>query len=141
MKSTFFISLLLSFSMYSYSQDYQPKGKRIEKSDVKSVKVVKKSYDVGREESENLESAEYNEKGDLVEIKEWKDSRLSKHEKYEYNSEGDIEFEYSYDSKGNLDKKVEYKYNSKRLLTERIVYYSNGKVKSKRVYTYTYFED
>lgn len=131
---------LLLFSICASAQDYQPKSKRINKADVASVKVEKKSYDVGREESENLEYATYNSDGDITEVKEYSAGKLKKHEKYEYNSEGDIKLELVYDAKGKLTKKIEYKYNSRRLITERIVYFPNGKVKSKRVYTYTYHD-
>jgi len=138
MKKPLLVIILMSIAVLANAQDYQPKSKRISKANVKTVKVEKKSYDVGHEETELLEAVTYNEDGDVTEVKEWKNNKLSKHEKYEYNSEGDIVLETEFDLKGKLGKKVEYKYNSDRLVTERIVYFSNGKVKSRRVYSYTY---
>lgn len=139
MKTIFFaISLLIGF--FAYSQDL-PSNKRVEKKGIKHFRIVKSEYETGTEEKQIEVEAFYDKNGEIIELKEWDgDGKLKKHEKYEYDDSGNKVKETEFDSKGKVDKITEYKYKGK-LRTEKTILYPNGKIKSKRVYSYEFYDE
>ena len=133
MKKAFVIVLVFA-SISGYSQD-----KQIKKNNIKSITETFIDYSSGVE-VKYVESDEvYDQNGELVEIKDNKGGKFVMHEKYAYDAAGNKIKEIRYDAKGKIERIVDYKYQGK-LKTERIDYFPNGKVRSRKIYTYTTHE-
>lgn len=133
----FLFSFLLSIvSIVSLAQT----TKQAKKNNVKSVVETKIDYSSGVEEKEVVSEKRFDKNGEVVELKEYKDGKIDLHEKYAYDTRGNKIKQVEYDAKGKVLKIIEYKYSGK-LRTERIIYYPNGKVKSKKVYKYEFYEE
>lgn len=128
------VIVLLFVGIGAFAQD-----KQMKKNNIKSVTETFFDYSSGVEvkyvESEEI----YDQNGDLIEIKDNKGGKFVLHEKYSYDLAGNKIKEVRYDSKGKIERIVEYKYQGK-LKTERIDYFPNGKVRSRKLYTYTTHE-
>ena len=132
--------LFLVIIKNSYGQDDLPKESKIQKNSIKSITISKSEFETGKEVKEVSVIAKYNDKGQLVEYSEWDTgNKFVKHEKYEYNQDGEKVKEIQYNSSGAVSKINEYKYKGK-LLLERVSYLPNGKIKSRKVYTYDFYE-
>ncbi len=130
MKKTLLLVLVLS-GIGASAQD-----KQMKKNNIKSVTETFIDYSTGVE-VKYVESEEvYDLNGELIEIKDNKGGKFVMHEKYAYDAAGNKVKEVRYDAKGKVERTVEYKYQGK-LKTERIDYFPNGKVRSRKIYTYT----
>lgn len=130
MKKTLLLVLVLS-GIGASAQD-----KQMKKNNIKSVTETFIDYSTGVE-VKYVESEEvYDLNGELIEIKDNKGGKFVMHEKYAYDAAGNKVKEVRYDAKGKVERIVEYKYQGK-LKTERIDYFPNGKVRSRKIYTYT----
>jgi hypothetical protein len=114
-------------------------SKQVKKNSIKSVIETRYDYDTGVEISQVEQEQFFDDKGELIELKVYSGGKIQKHEKYSYDNSGNKIKEVRYDSRGKITRIYEYKY-SDMLRTERIELYPNGKVKSKRVYSYEYYD-
>jgi len=82
----------------------------------------------------------YDEKGNVTELIEYdKNGNQSRHLKYQYDSNGHKTWIAELSPDGTVIKKTEYKYDKNGNKTERIEYDKGGKMKSKKIFTYTYY--
>jgi hypothetical protein len=96
----------------------------------KSDMLIKKQY----KESETF----YDSKGNILEEISYKQGKVAKHFKYQYDAENNKIKEEEFDLSGKLIELSEYKFEN-GLRTEKIVYDGNKKMKSKKTYVYTTF--
>jgi antitoxin component YwqK of YwqJK toxin-antitoxin module len=97
-------------------------------SEEKFDMLVNKQY----KESETY----YDIKGNITENITYKQGKVNKHFKYEYDSDNNKIKEQEFDTSGRLKESSEYKYEN-GLRTEKTVYDPNKKIKSKKTYVYT----
>ena len=95
-----------------------------EKSDV----LIKKQY----KDSETY----YDSHGNVLESITYKQGKVDKHFKYQYDSDNNKIKEEEFDATGRIKETSEYKYEH-GLRVEKTVYDANKKEKSKKTYTYT----
>jgi len=139
-KSGAILIMMLGLSSLAWSQNDLPKESKIQKNNIKSLTISKSDFETGKEDKYTQNIGKYNDKGQLVEYYEWDDKKkFVKHEKYEYNEDGEKVKETQYNAAGAVQKINEYKYQGK-LLKEKISYLPNGKIKSKKVYMYEFFQ-
>jgi antitoxin component YwqK of YwqJK toxin-antitoxin module len=105
-------------------------------SKVKSIVVTEEKYDMLVKKQFKESETYYDSKGNITESIEYKQGKVDKHFKYEYDAENNKIKEEEYDTSGRLKEISEYKYVN-GLRTEKTVYDSNKKMKSKKTYTYT----
>jgi hypothetical protein len=107
---------------------------------VKKVTVTDHVYEKGVDKAFKDSETWYDAKGNVMEVIEYKDGKVTKHEIYEYDAAGNKIKESVFDeATGKLAKTVEYKYNNSNLKTEKAVYDASHKLKSKKVYQYDLF--
>ena len=94
----------------------------------KSDMLVKKQY----KESETY----YDVHGNVIESIAYKQGKVDKHFKYQYDQDNNKIKEEEFDASGKLKESSEYKY-ANGMRTEKTVYDSNKKLKSKKTYVYT----
>jgi hypothetical protein len=102
--------------------------KSIVVSDEKYDMIVKKQY----KESETY----YDSHGNVVESISYKQGKIDKHFKYEYDADNNKIKEEEFDASGKIKESSDYKFVN-GLRTEKNVYDSNKKLKSRKTYTYT----
>ena len=78
----------------------------------------------------------YDSHGNILESITYKQGKVDKHFKYQYDSDNNKTKEEEFDSSGRLIEFSEYKYEN-GLRSEKTVYDSNKKMKSKKTYLYT----
>lgn len=126
--SVLFVSSILILSVQG--QDYVP-GKNIKSITVTEEKadmLIKKQY----KESETT----FDAKGNILEEITYKEGKVNKHFKYQYDSVNNKIREEEYDPAGRLIEFSEYKIEN-GLRIEKIVYDGNKKMKSRKTYIYT----
>jgi hypothetical protein len=97
-------------------------------SEEKYDMLVKKQY----KESETY----YDTRGNVLENVSYKQGKVDKHFKYQYDADNNKIKEEEFDASGKLKESSEYKYLN-GLRTEKTVYDPNKKLKSKKTYVYT----
>jgi hypothetical protein len=75
-------------------------------------------------------------RGNVLENISYKQGKVDKHFKYQYDSDNNKIKEEEFDAAGKLKESSEYKY-ANGMRTEKTVYDSNKKLKSKKTYVYT----
>jgi hypothetical protein len=129
-----FLLMILAQSVFvsAKSQIYvQGKG-------IKSIVVTEEKYDMLIKKQFKESETYYDQKGNILEEINYKDGKVDKHFKYQYDSESNKIKEEEFDAAGRMIEYSEYKYD-KGLRIEKIVYDSSKKMKSKKAYTYTVF--
>jgi len=112
-------------------------GQQISKDKkVKSIIVYQEKYDMLVTRKYKDSEQYFDLKGNLIEDIAYKQGKVKKHFKYQYDSENNKIREEELDPSGRTTEVSEYKYEN-GLRTEKIVYDSNKKIKSKRTYQYT----
>lgn len=124
------ILILLGTGMHLNAQNEKPEGK------IKSIIVYQEKYDmlVSRKDKE-LEQY-FDIRGNLLEDITYKQGKISKHFKYQYDSDNNKIREEEYDQAGHLMEYSEYSYEN-GLRTEKTVYDAKKKLKSRKIYQYT----
>lgn len=122
-----FISFCLSGAAQNKS-DSKPKLKSIIVLEEKYDQLVRKQY----KESETY----YDSNGNIIEEIIYKQGKVDKHFKYQYDSDDNKIREEAYDPSGKLMEYSEYKIEN-GLRVEKIVYEPNKKPKSRKEYQYT----
>ena len=105
---------------------------------IKSMIVYQEKYDMlVTRKYKDLEEY-YDSRGNILEVINYKQGKITKHFKYQYDSDNNKIREEELDSSGRIIESSEYKYEN-GLRTEKIVYDGNKKMKSKKIYVYTTF--
>jgi len=126
-----FVSLLL-VQVSLQAQEKAPVPK------LKSVTVQEEDF-AKSNGSKQLESEiTYDQAGNVIEEKQYKDGKFSSHEKSEYDKDGNKIKVTEFDESGKLLKYTAYKYE-KGLKTEKVVYGANQKMKSRKTYQYKFY--
>jgi hypothetical protein len=126
---------MLAMSLNAQSEAQQkPTDKRI-----KSIVVTQEKYDMLVTRKYKDTEQYFDVRGNLIEDLTYKQGKIKKHFKYQYDSDNNKIREEEYDPSGRLIESSEYKYEN-GLRTEKNVYDANKKLKSKKVYQYTTFQ-
>jgi len=129
-KTTLLIILGLGYSLSAECQKTTPdvKIKSLIVTEEKSDMLIKKQY----KESETY----YDSHGNVLESITYKQGKVDKHFKYQYDSDNNKIKEEEFDLAGKTKESSEYKYVN-GLRTEKTVFDANKKIKLKKTYTYT----
>jgi len=111
-----------------------PKDKKI-----KSIVVYQEKYDMLVTRKYKDSEQYFDLKGNLIEDITYKQGKVDKHFKYQYDPDNNKIREEEFDPSGRTKEVSEYKYEN-GLRSEKIVYDSNKKIKSKRIYQYTTYQ-
>jgi hypothetical protein len=131
-RSILLLTLIISLSASSNAQQKEPEKK------IKSIVVYQEKYDMLVTRKYKDIEQYFDSRGNLVEDITYKQGKIKKHFKYQYDSENNKIKEEEYDPSGRLIESSEYKYEN-GLRTEKYVYDPNKKLKSKKSYQYTTF--
>jgi hypothetical protein len=129
-KTLIFIVLATGTTLTAYCQ----KSESFDK--IKSVVVTEEKYDAMVKKQYKDSETYYDSKGNVIESIDYKQGKVDKHFKYEYDADNNKIKEEEFEVSGKLKEYTEYKYIN-GLRTEKLVYDPNKKLKSKKVYTYT----
>lgn len=133
MKTVKPIIIIIMFLVYTASADCQ-KSETPDK--IKSVVVTEEKYDMIVKKQFKDSETYYDSRGNVMESITYKQGKIDKHFKYEYDAENNKIKEEEYDASGKIKESSDYKYVN-GLRTEKNVYDSNKKLKSRKTYTYT----
>jgi len=122
------VIVILMISLPLKSQDGKPKIKSIVVTEEKYDMLIKKDY----KESEVY----YDRRGNIIEEISYKQGKVNKHFKYQYDNDENKIREEEFGPSGKLIKVSEYKIEN-GLRVEKTVYDADMKVKSKKYYVYT----
>jgi len=106
------------------------------KKHIKSIIVIDEKHDMLVTKTYKDSEVYYDPDGNIIEEINYKQGRITKHFKYQYDSDGNKIHEEEYDSAGRLIEYSDYKIEN-GLRMEKIVYDSNKKIKSRKIYHYT----
>lgn len=127
------IIVLLGECCFSvYGQDSEKKKR------IKSLIVLEERGDMLIKKPLKESETYYDQKGNILEVIEYKKGKVDTHFKYQFNENGDKIREEDYDPTGRLREYSEYKYE-KGLRVEKIVYDPNNKIKLRKIYQYTLY--
>jgi len=128
------ITLLLLLNFLSLPLIGQKK-KEINANQIKSVVVNEQKTEKGKSITQKESETYYDTHGNVIEEKEYKDGKITKHITYQYDNDNNKIKETEIGNTGKKIKVSEYKYHG-NLKTEKTVFDGNGKVKSKKTYIY-----
>jgi hypothetical protein len=133
MKTLKTLFLILVFLASASAAECQKAGsdvkiKSLIVTEEKSDMLVKKQY----KESETY----YDVRGNVVESIAYKQGKVDKHFKYQYDQDNNKIKEEEFDASGRLKESSEYKYEG-GFRIEKTVFDPNKKIKSKKNYVYT----
>ena len=131
-KCILFIMMAISLSITADAQKDSKKQK------IKSIIVYQEKYDMLVAKKYKDTEQYFDERGNLTEDITYKQGKVTKHFKYQYDSDNNKIREEEYDPSGKIIESSEYKYEN-GMRTEKSVYDSNKKLKSKKIYQYTFF--
>ncbi len=126
------LTLIISLNATLIAQQKESEKK------IKSIKVTQEKYDMLVSRKYKDTEQYFDSRGNLLEDIIYKQGKVSKHFKYQYDSDNNKIREEEFDPSGRLIEFSEYKYEN-GLRTEKDVYDSNKKLKSKKTYEYTTF--
>jgi hypothetical protein len=131
-KTVILISMMLGIVLNSNCQN------SIKKNKLKSVTVTEEKFDVLVKKLYKESETYYDSKGNVAEEITYKQGKVKKHFKYQYDNDNNKIKEEEYDPSGRIIEYSEYKIEN-GLRIEKIVYDGNKKIKSKKLYQYTTF--
>ncbi len=82
------------------------------------------------------EVTKYDEKGNKIEVVNYKDGEMKERTTYKYNANGKCIEEVHYDKFNKLEKTVKIEYNANGKKSSEKIFQSNGKLKSEHVFEY-----
>jgi hypothetical protein len=129
-KISLLILMALGTTLTAICQDKDSKEK------IKSIIITEEKADVLVKKQYTESETYYDVKGNIIESIIYKQGKIDKHFKYQYDAENNKIREEEFDSSGKMTETSEYKFE-KGLRVEKIVYDSNKKIKSKKYYKYT----
>lgn len=126
------IVFFLSVQVNLQAQDKAPASK------VKSIIVQEEDF-AKSAGGKRLESeTSYDQAGNVVEEKQYRDGKLDSWEENEYDKDGNKIKVITLEESGKVLKYTTYKYE-KGLKTEKVIYGANQKMKSKKTYLYKFY--
>ena len=129
-RTTILIFLILCFALKAECQKSRPDDK------IKSLVVSEEKYDMLVKKQYKESETYYDSRGNELESITYKQGKVDKHFKYQYDADNNKIKEEEFDASGKLKESSEYKY-ANGLRTEKNVFDQNKKLKSKRTYVYT----
>lgn len=135
MKATKYILIVLAVAGISSglaAQKAEPERK------IKSIVVTQEKYDMLVTRKYKDTEQYFDIRGNLVEDITYKQGKVSKHFKYQYDADNNKIREEEYDPAGRLIEYSEYKFEN-GLRVEKNVYDPNKKLKSRKIYQYTVY--
>jgi hypothetical protein len=112
--------------------------KNASKNNVKKMIVYEQKFDKNNGKNTIDSEVIFDTNGNIIEEIEYKDGKIDRRVKSEFDPKGTKLKEKEFDSTGKLTKLIEYKYKGD-LRIERNVYDKNYKLKSKKTYQYEIF--
>jgi hypothetical protein len=106
------------------------------KEKIKSLIITEEKADMLVKKQYTESETYYDIKGNISEDIAYKQGKIDKHFKYQYDADNNKIKEEELDSSGKTIESSEYKYENGRRI-EKTVYDSNKKIKSKKFYKYT----
>ena len=103
---------------------------------IKSIIVYQEKYDMLVNRKYKDTEQYFDSRGNLIEDITYKQGKVTRHFKYQYDQDDNKIKEEEYDPSGRLIEISEYKY-ADGMRTEKYVYDANKKLKSKKTYQYT----
>ncbi len=131
-KSAILMILALVTSLTAVCQN------QVTREKIKSLIVTEEKYDMLVKKQYKESETYYDAGGNVIEDIAYKQGKVNKHFKYQYDVENNKIKEEEFDSAGKLIETSEYKIEN-GLRTEKTVYDNNKKIKSKKFYKYTNF--
>jgi len=131
-RANILIILVFGISLTANCQDSAKKDK------IKSIIITEEKYDVLVKKQYKESETYYDSRGNVIEELTYKEGKLNKHFKYQYDSDDNKIKEEEYDPSGRIIEYSEYKIEN-GLRVEKMVYDGNKKIKSKKLYQYTRF--
>jgi YD repeat-containing protein len=133
MKTTrIIILLLLTISLNARVSAQKKESDR----KIKSIIVYQEKYDMLVNRKYKDTEQYFDSRGNLIEDITYKQGKVTRHFKYQYDQDDNKIKEEEYDPSGRLIEISEYKY-ADGMRTEKYVYDANKKLKSKKTYQYT----
>ena len=129
-KTVILILIIASITLRTYSQKTGSNEK------IKSQMVTEEKYDMLVKKQFKESETYYDIRGNIIESITYKQGKLDKHFKYQYDSDDNKIKEEEFDATGRIKESSEYKY-SNGMRIEKSVYDPNKKLKSKKTYIYT----
>jgi hypothetical protein len=129
-KVSVILTVLLCLMVPAHSQKLEKKPK------IKSLIIMEEESDVLVKKIVKDSETYYDSHGNITEDIKYKQGKLAKHFRYQYDNEDNKIKEEELDPTGKVTEYSEYKYEN-GLRIEKIVYTGNGKIKSRKVYQYT----
>jgi len=133
MKATKYILIVLAIA--SLNSGIAAQNSRTERK-IRSIVVTQEKYDMLVTRKYKESEQYFDNRGNLVEDITYKQGKISKHFKYQYDTDNNKIREEEYDPAGRLIEYSEYKYEN-GLRVEKNVYDPNKKLKSRKIYQYT----
>jgi hypothetical protein len=133
MKTTKTVILILIISSITF-RTYSQKTGNSDK--IKSQIVTEEKYDMLVKKQFKDSETYYDIRGNIIESVTYKQGKVDKHFKYQYDPDDNKIKEEEFDATGRIKETSEYKY-SNGLRTEKSVFDPNKKLKSKKTYIYT----
>lgn len=127
-----FLAVILSGSCLSANCQKASKAK------IKSIVVMEEKHDMLVKKQYKDSETYYDEKGNILEEITYKQGKVNKHFRFQYDSDGNKVLEEKIDPSGKVTEISEYKIEN-GLRVEKIVYDGNKKIKSRKIYQYTTF--
>jgi hypothetical protein len=126
------LTLFISLNATLNAQKKEPDKK------IKSIIVYQEKYDMLVNRKFKDTEQYFDSRGNLIEDITYKQGKVTKHFKYQYDSDDNKIKEEEFDPSGRLIETSEYKY-ADGMRTEKYVFDANKKLKSKKTYQYTTF--
>jgi hypothetical protein len=133
MKATKYILIVLAIA--SLNSGIAAQNSRPERK-IRSIVVTQEKYDMLVTRKYKESEQYFDNRGNLLEDITYKQGKISKHFKYQYDADNNKIREEEYDPAGRLIEYSEYKYEN-GLRVEKNVYDPNKKLKSRKIYQYT----
>ena len=130
LKISFLMMMILSVTIAAECQ------KTKTADNIKSMVVTEEKYDMLVKKQYKESETYYDAKGNVIESITYKQGKVDKHFKYQYDQDNNKIKEEEFDAAGRVKESSEYKFED-GLRTEKTVYDPNKKIKSKKFYVYT----
>lgn len=123
---------LLFVEISAHAQEKTPVPK------LKSITVQEEDFAKSNGNKRLESETTYDQAGNVIEEKQYKNGKFDSHEKNEYDKDGNKTKVTEFDETGKVLKYTTYKYE-KGLKTEKVVYGANQKMKSRKTYQYKFY--
>jgi hypothetical protein len=133
MKTLKTLFLILVFSASLVAAECQKAGSDIK---IKSLIVTEEKNDMLVKKQYKESETYFDARGNVIESIAYKQGKVDKHFKYQYDQDNNKIKEEEFDATGRLKESSEYKFEN-GLRIEKTVYDPNKKIKSKKLYVYT----